>query len=330
MNDSILKDLLNEYDYIQNTEARALNLRRKEIYERLPKVLELEREIISILAEQSKKRILNPNLVDSKNTYDEDIEKLKAEIQNLLESNGYPDNYLDMHYHCPKCMDTGFIGTSIRERCTCLTQKILDKSYESSNINLLEDENFEKFNPEVFPEITLENSNQNQRQYMIEMKNRLLDYSQLFPENDRKTILFTGKTGLGKSFLLNCMAKEIMDKGYTVLAISAYKLFDQLFFSAISDRREIEAMERRLYETDLLIIDDLGTETRRNNFTSEDLFNILNERNLKNAHTFISTNLSIKDLRDRYSDRIVSRLMDTSTTMLFRFQGKDIRRLKSN
>ena len=177
----------------------------------------------------------------------------------------------------------------------------------------------------VFSDELLENSKLSQRQYMVQLRDRLIDYVSKFPDNHRKTILFTGKTGLGKTFLLNCMAKSIMDQGYTVIRISAYKLFDQLFYSSISDKNNYEGLQRQLFEVDALIIDDLGTETRRNNYTSEDLFNIINERTLQRSHTFLSTNLSLSDLRQRYSDRITSRLFDVSNTMLVRFRGSDIR-----
>ena len=120
------------------------------------------------------------------------------------------------------------------------------------------------------------------------------------------------------------MAKAIMDKGYTVIRISAYKLFDQLFYSAISDKSDYESLQSQLFEVDALIIDDLGTETRRNNYTTEDLFNIINERTMLRSHTFLSTNLGLSSL----SSAIPTGLhpaFDTSNTMLIRFQGNDIR-----
>ena len=154
----------------------------------------------------------------------------------------------------------------------------------------------------------------------------LWEYQQAYPQNERKSLLFTGKTGLGKTFLLNCLAKALLDKGSTVLKITSYNLFEHLFKSVLGRSGEDSLILKDLiFNVDTLIIDDLGTETRRNNFTAEELFNILNERYLKQRHTFLSTNLSLADLREFYSDRVTSRLFDTQNTMILRFQGQDIR-----
>ena len=255
---------------------------------------------------------------------EERISGLK-EKKELLIRHGFPADYLSMHYRCPKCEDTGYRGDIIKEKCSCLIQKILERTYQLSDINDLERENFDTFDPEVFPDVPVEGSRLTQREYMVQLKNRLMDYVGKFPNNKRKTILFSGKTGLGKTFLLNCMAKTILDMGYTVMRISAYKLFNQLFLSALQDNEENLFLFNCLFDVDTLIIDDLGTETQRNNFTNEDLFNILNERFTQGKHTFLSTNLGLTEIKERYSDRIASRLFDTSNTMLIRFTGQDIR-----
>ena len=256
---------------------------------------------------------------------EERISGLKEKERELLIRHGFPADYLSMHYRCPKCEDTGYRGDIIKEKCSCLIQKILERTYQLSDINDLERENFDTFDPEVFPDVPVEGSRLTQREYMVQLKNRLMDYVGKFPNNKRKTILFSGKTGLGKTFLLNCMAKTILDMGYTVMRISAYKLFNQLFLSALQDNEENLFLFNCLFDVDTLIIDDLGTETQRNNFTNEDLFNILNERFTQGKHTFLSTNLGLTEIKERYSDRIASRLFDTSNTMLIRFTGQDIR-----
>lgn len=323
---SFLREILQEYDTIKGEELRALNQRRQEIFDKIPEIAHIHDNMIELLAKQSRENILHPNNTSKAlKQLQQQIAKLKSREFDLLEEHGYPRDYLKMRYRCNQCNDTGYIGYPLREKCSCLIQKLLERTYQLSNIHELERENFTTFDPEVFPEEPLENSKLNQREYMVQLKDRLMDYVSLFPNNDRKTILFTGKTGLGKTFLLNCMAKSIMDNGYTVIRISAYKLFDQLFYSAISDESDNQALQRRLFEVDALIIDDLGTETRRNNYTSEDLFHIINERTIQQGHTFLSTNLGLGDLRQRYSDRIASRLFDRSNTMIIRFEGKDIR-----
>jgi DNA replication protein DnaC len=326
MNEVYLREILQEYDEIQRAQSHALSLRREEVFSRIPDIAKIHNDMIELMAQNSRKAILNPNNTSALvNELQGQIARLKAKEMKLLKENGYPGDYLEMQYRCEICKDTGYTGFPVKEKCSCLVQKLLERTYRLSNIQELEAENFDTFDPMVFPEIPLENSRLNQREYMTELRDRLLDYVDEFPNNQKRTILFTGKTGLGKTFLLNCMAKSIMDKGYTVIRTSAYNLFDQLFYGAISDSPDSLAQKRNLFEVDVLIIDDLGTETRRNNFTVEDLFNIINERTLRRSHTFLSTNLGLSNLRERYTDRIASRLFDNANTMIIRFQGADIR-----
>lgn len=326
MKESIIKEILHEYDQIRREEEQALQKRRQEVADKVPEIIALRRKIIDKMARYSRKIIQNPNQsTNSIRHLQMEIADLKAKETQLLIENGFPADYLTIKYRCNRCQDTGYVGFPVREKCSCLIQKLLARTYQLSNIHELEYENFETFDSSIFPDIPEPNSKMSQREYMEELKSRLEEYVSQFPGNERKIILFTGKTGLGKTFLLNCMAKAILDKGYTVIRISAYKLFDQLFHSAMTNQEEYEELQRQLFEVDVLIIDDLGTETRRNNFTSEDLFNILNERSILMKHTFLSTNLGLGELRERYSDRITSRLFDTSNTMLIRFKGQDVR-----
>lgn len=147
------------------------------------------------------------------------------------------------------------------------------------------------------------------------IKNFISDYRNLF---------FYGTVGTGKSFLSGCVAKELMDQGYSVIYFGAAGLFDLL--SSVSfnpkNRDERQNTYSDLYRCDLLIIDDLGTELT-NQFTASQLFSLLNERHLGKKSTLISTNLSLAELRDRYSDRIFSRI--TSNFEVCRLAGEDIR-----
>jgi len=326
MKESIIREILQEYDLIQREEEQALQKRRAEVADKIPEIVSIHHMIIEKMAQYSRKIIQNPTQHSASiNCLQKEIADLKAKEIELLIENGYPADYLEMRYRCSRCKDTGFVGFPVREKCSCLMQKLIARTYQLSNIHELEYQNFDTFDSSIFPDTVEPSEKMSQRQYMEELKARLEQYVSQFPDNDRKIILFTGKTGLGKTFLLNCMAKAILDKGYTVIRISAYKLFDQLFHSAITDQQEYEQLQNQLFDVDALIIDDLGTETRRNNFTSEDLFNIINERSTLAKHTFLSTNLGLGDLRKRYSDRITSRLFDTSNTILIRFKGQDVR-----
>ena len=329
MRDKILRDILREYDELQINHKESLLNREKEIFAKIPLIKELKDNIISLLAKETKDIIGDPDKAETSISYlQNEISHLKKREEELLRENGYPEDYLTLKYNCELCKDTGFVGELVKERCKCLNQKILTRVYETSDILDLEKQNFDTFDQDIFPNIPIQGRDITQREYMQNLREVLIQYAERFPTNERKNIFFTGKTGLGKTFLLNCLAKAILDKGYTVLRITAYKLFDRLFFSSLKDKGESLQLFDHIFEVDVLIIDDLGTETRRNNFTQEDLFNIINDRMLSNKHTFLSTNLNLTDVQNRYSDRIASRLFDTSNTMLIRFIGQDLRTLK--
>ena len=138
-------------------------------------------------------------------------------------------------------------------------------------------------------------------------------------------LLFFGDTGNGKTFLSNCIAKELIESGYSVIYFTAFQLFNllaRITFDPSSQSEESKRLYSDIFECDLLIIDDLGTENA-NSFTSSQFFLILNERHLRKHATIISTNMSIQMLNDTYSERSVSRILGSYE--LFLFKGRDIR-----
>lgn len=329
MKDRIIKDILREYDDLRLQHKETVIQRENEVFSAIPEMKILHDQLIDLMGDATRDIIEDPAKVNTAIPYLQDrVYTLKQREEELLLEHGFPPDYLQPKYRCPICKDTGFVGDLVKDRCKCLTQRILIDTYQLSDMLDLETQNFDTFDADIFPDTALEGRNISQREYMLSLRDMLIRYVEVFPENDKKNILFTGKTGLGKTFLLNCLAKSILDKGYTVLRITAYKLFDRLFFSSLKDQNENMQLLSYIFDVDVLIIDDLGTETRRNNYTQEDLFNILNDRMLSQKHTFLSTNLSLTDIQDRYSDRIASRLFDTSNTMLIKFVGQDLRTLK--
>jgi len=326
MKDNLLKELLREYEAYRIQQLEVLKNREAEVMAAIPELAELRHALVTRLAQRARDMILNPGLKDTDFNYEELVEKAKAQEALLLKQHGYPEDYLTLHYRCPECRDTGYVGELVKEKCSCLIQRMVERSYRYSELSGIGRENFDTFNSGVFPDTVLPGKNITQREYMEQLRSVLWEYQAAYPHNPKKNLLFTGKTGLGKTFLLNCLAKAILDKGYTVLKITSYNLFEQLFRNKLDGTDDgTFLIKDRIFEVDTLIIDDLGTETRRNNFTAEELFNILNERYLQQKHTFLSTNLSLADLREYYSDRVTSRLFDTQNTMILRFQGQDIR-----
>jgi len=139
-----------------------------------------------------------------------------------------------------------------------------------------------------------------------------------------QNLFFYGTVGTGKSFLSGCIARELLSHGHSVIYFSANGLFENLarYSFDIKSKETLYNFNKDLYNCDLVIIDDLGTEVT-NSFVTSQLFGLLNERHLGRKATIISTNLSLEELRDRYSDRIFSRI--TSNYALCKLTGPDIR-----
>lgn len=207
--------------------------------------------------------------------------------------------------------------------CSCLKQKLLDVEYNKSNIHNLDKENFNNFNLNLYSdEINKEknNSDISPRENIKKIKKLAEQFIQDFDDPDAKNLLFTGNTGLGKSFISNCIANEILSVGKTVL----YQTASEMLESIIDYRfgKSNKNIGNNIYSVDLLIIDDLGTETI-NSLKSTELYNIINTRLLNNKKTIISTNLNIKNLYENYDERIVSRFVGYYN--ICRFFGDDIR-----
>ena len=213
------------------------------------------------------------------------------------------------------------------EQCKCFKQALLNESYKQSNINKLEEENFETF------DIGFYSNKRNKEKYGIEkspleniecIKNIALNFAKNIDLPETKNLLFVGNTGLGKTFLANAIAKEVLSQGKTVVYQTAPILMDKIieykfnFDKTANDKQEYN----KIFDVDLLVVDDLGTETMSNNKFTE-LFNIINTRLLRNKKIVISTNLTLNELYKQYDERVMSRLIGNFT--ICKFIGEDIR-----
>lgn len=306
--------IMRSYEEKQRAARYRLEERMNLIYQKLPAYEELDRQVAAISIEQGR-RLLNGDA--------EALPKLRAELKelstrraSLLQENGYPADYLSPVYECTMCQDTGYVDN---HKCRCFRNAEINLIYEQSHIkNLLNTENFSALSYEYYEGESLNKFTRAVQICQNFIESFHLDYHNLF---------FYGTVGTGKSFLSCCVAKEIIDKGNLVIYFSASQLFDALSKSTF-DKDSKEALlgiSEDIYECDLLIIDDLGTELI-NSFVSSQLFSCLNNRHLRKKATIITTNLSLGELRDRYSDRIFSRI--TSNYEVCKLTGSDIRMRK--
>lgn len=327
MDNTVIKDILNQYEHERDKNNKLHIERIAEIHKKIPEINSLENKIQDCIIWQNHAILDNPaNVKSITEKTDRQVMSYKADILSLLKNNGYPMDYLNPIYTCKECHDTGYTGDIIKERCSCLKQKILQKMYKMSNITDLNEQNFDTFDINIFPAQITEGRKISQKEHMAKVKDACVKYADSFPDTDKLNMLFSGGTGLGKTFLLNCIAKKVIDRGYTVLKLTSYKMFDIMLKNKFNDPYKNKLNKNNaLIESDLLIIDDLGTESLSNNITVEYLFNVINERILQKKNILISTNLSFKEILDRYTERVSSRLLDNSTTMLIKFYGMDVR-----
>ena len=253
----------------------------------------------------------------------EEIAAINAQIRERLLAAGFPEDYLQPVYRCPKCKDTGFVGEVVRERCACFLQRLRQRSVERAGAGLNPKETFELFCADVFADAPLrERQGQTQRSYMELMRGRCQSYVDAYPDDPRRNLLLIGAAGLGKTYLLNCIGNALSQKGVVVLKLTSYQLTNRM--RAAVFEHDWGAFSQVL-ETPVLLLDDLGAEPVINNVTIEQLFTLLNERELNGLHTLISTNLHPDELKQRYTERISSRMFDRRSTSILPFYGDDVR-----
>lgn len=294
--------------------------RKKEIYEKFPRIKVIDRTIASFGQQAAIKAQEGINVDEFK----EKLKELDREKEEILEKNSYPKDYLKIHYHCEICKDTGFVNT---KTCSCRKKLIVEKKYSQSNISrLVQRENFRTFNANLYSKNLYKDYPISPYENIKRIVNDAKNYANNFPNSYRNLYIF-GDVGRGKTFLINSIAKEILDKNYSVLYLTATKLFSFMndYLYAFSERKE-ELKEKYdlIFDSDLLIIDDLGSENDRNSNESN-LFEIVNDRIINKKPMIFSSNYSEDELIEFYGDRIFSRIIGSSHVM--EIFGEDLRLL---
>ncbi len=251
------------------------------------------------------------------------VEKENMELQArraaILTELGYPADYTKPPYECHKCNDSGFVGAKM---CECMRRDLILAAYESSGIgSLLRTQGFDTFKLEYYPA-------GEERDRMARNLALLRDYAENFSTKSDSLIL-CGATGLGKTHLSTSVARRVIERGFDVYYTTALQMFGDFEHARFGTEMGMESVVSldRYTSCELLILDDLGTEVS-NQFTNSCLYLVINERINKGLPTIISTNLSGKEIKARYTDRIASRILGDFKPFLF--TGTDIRRLKLN
>jgi len=326
LNNSQYDIVMRIYDKRRFENNHLRELRIQEVYDKIPRIRDIEAAVASTAVRRAKELLFSDTETELSKKLANDISALSAEKSDLLIANGFSSDYMELQFQCPDCKDTGYIDNV---KCKCFRQAVIDMLYTQSNLKqILVNENFSTFTLEYYDNATPNPiTGLTPYQNMLKVHKICTRFIETFPSS--QNLLFYGETGTGKTFMTNCIAKELIEKSFSVIYLTAISLFDlferEAFGSDPEDSMSTRDLEQYLFDCDLLIIDDLGTESP-NSFTNSRLFYCLNERLLRNKSTIISTNLTLDTINGLYSERIASRILSNYT--LLKLYGDDIRMKK--
>ena len=305
-----------EYATKHEIAEQAADLRRAEIHGAIPAVAAIDARLA-----QTGLSLMGAALTDKaeRERLFEELKaenlRLNAERDRLLVAAGYPADYTDVKYDCPKCSDSGYVGIKM---CECMKTALTLAGFESSGIGaLLEAQTFDSFSLDYYdekPEI---------RRAMEGMFAFAKDYAESFDPVTSRNLLMMGGTGLGKTHMSSAIARRAIERGFDVFYVTAINMVSDFEAEQFGNHRGIRGeFTDKYFECDLLILDDLGTELA-NQFTVSCLYNVINMRINRRLPTIISTNLMQNELMQKYSERITSRLF--GEFRILPFLGTDIR-----
>ena len=322
--------IMRQYEALRSERESLIHERREEVYTNIPRFQEIDNEIATSSVDLIQASIEGglTGSVDTSNLHSK-IEALIQEKMDLLRTHGYGVDYLNPPYQCPDCKDTGYIE---HRPCHCFNQRAIDLLYAQDHVQkIFERENFSHFSLDYYDNDYYDDkdgSGLSARENAIKAYEEAQRFVRDFSTRHENILLY-GDTGVGKTYLSNCIGKAVLDQGFSVIYLTAFQLFEIFEKNTFQKKNRFDddtVPYKNIFDCDLLIIDDLGTEFG-NSFTNAQLFQCINERLIHKRSTVISTNLNLQDFKETYSERIFSRILESYIPIsLF---GKDIRVRKS-
>lgn len=324
MPDDVRQTVRREFDRLLADEERDRDKRISDACARDKRIGELLR-LRTLNMTNAYAQALVEHRAPDRNAIRAEYARIDGEIAARLRALNLPNDYLKMRYRCPICQDKGYVGDAGRHDCECFRARLDEERRKRARLDMAGDDTFLTFNADIFSDAPLPGLNYSQRGFMLRLKKLCMAYCEEFPKNSKRSMIFTGAPGLGKTFMLNCMANELYARGVGVSYLTAYRMLGAMRESFLGTNPEPFNL---MLDAELLMIDDLGSEPIYRNVTIEMLFTLLNERMRLKRHTIIATNLTAEQLQARYGDRVSSRLMDRSVTQIICFVGSDVRMQK--
>ncbi|MBR1883763.1 MAG: ATP-binding protein [Clostridia bacterium] len=329
MDAKIYNEIIKEYENKRNKALDEAKKFKESVFEKSPELSKFEKEIASLTISSMKKNLTASKVereIENQNL-EIKVKEIQEKINEKIEKLGYKKEDFEPKFECEKCKDTGYNG---KNKCSCLKQKILNRVYSQFYMENFDEECFHTFDFGYFSDKVNEEkygSKKSPRENILEIKAISEKFCSSIENKKEKNLLFIGDTGLGKTFLSNCIAGEVIKGGYTAIYQTAPMLMDMITEYKTSFDKDSKVKEKynQLFEVDLLIIDDLGTETNTD-FKFMELLNIINTRIIKGKKIVISTNLSLQKLYNLYDARLTSRLIGNFN--ICKFFGEDVRIIK--
>lgn len=321
----IIRSLQEDYARLREENLREHERRLAEATAKEPEIGRIVGQSGALFMNQARAILARP--ADAEKLRGETLKQaaaLRREQERLLIGLGLSATYLDPVYRCAVCRDTGYVGEGVREMCACMEQRLIERLYDSARERGTDGQRFEAYDEGIFPDDELVDGVNTQRRIALRAKRMCRQYAEDYPDTETLNLLLTGNTGLGKTYLLHCIENRLIDRGFSPICITAYRLFETMRGTHFSDPDKRQEFDQ-LISCDILLIDDLGTEPIMQNITREYLFTLLNERMTQRRHTVIATNLGTRELMDFYGERVFSRLFDTVNVTPAQLRGRDLR-----
>ncbi len=323
--ENVMREALSELEAQRAANMREESARRETAQAKSPAIAALLARRQSLLFSGMREAFASPaKAKEISSSMQREMEQLNASLRRELKTCGLPEDYLQPVYRCPLCRDTGYVGEPVHEPCACLKRAVLNKLYENEGLQGLRQQNFAAFDESVFPDVPIEGRKNTQRGYMRRIRDLCEQYADAFEPGSGKGMLLYGASGLGKTFLMNCIAQRVLERGYSVVVISAYKLTEVLRRYQFSGEGAEQVQD--LLGCDLLAIDDLGSEPMLRGVTVGGIYHVVSERHNAGRSLVVTTNCSVQQLYEKYEDRIAARLCDQGRMRIIEFSGVDVRR----
>ncbi len=315
-----ISEIFRSYDVKRNVAESLANARREKALSDYPELNDLEESRKLLMLDLLESSLLN----DGRRTeIQAEIDLLDEKISQFQQDNGIAS--FEPEYDCSLCGDTGYINSSdgiSKEFCPCILEKIYSEVFGAKKIGDLNG-SFGKFDAELFSNETetLLGIETSQRKQILNARQYAENYVKAYPDLKRPNLLLIGNPGLGKSFLMECIARRLYIKTQKILYISSFDLFSCFHKNRLGELNDINLID----EADVILLDDLGTEPMTQNVTREYFQRLIDRRFASRKPIIIATNLQESQIRSRYGERLASRLFSEFDFRKIFFIGKDLR-----